>query len=57
VIGFMGEGLANGRIAERLFISKRTVETHVSSIMRKLGASTRAELIAAAAPRGATGVA
>jgi DNA-binding NarL/FixJ family response regulator len=51
VVGFIADGLSNGRIAERLYISKRTVETHVSSIMRKLGASSRAELIAQAVRR------
>jgi DNA-binding NarL/FixJ family response regulator len=51
VVTLIAEGLANGRIAERLYISKRTVETHASSIMRKLGVSSRAELIAQAARR------
>lgn len=40
------EGRTNEQIAERLFISKRTVEHHVSSILEKLGASSRAEAVA-----------
>lgn len=37
----VAEGLPNRGIAERLVISERTVESHVSSIFRKLGVSTR----------------
>jgi DNA-binding CsgD family transcriptional regulator len=39
-------GLSNRAIADALFMSVRTVEGHVSRILRKLGARTRAELIA-----------
>jgi DNA-binding NarL/FixJ family response regulator len=51
VLTLVGDGLANADIARRLFISKRTVETHVSHLLRKLGASTRLELVALAARR------
>ncbi len=37
----VSEGLSNRAVAERLVISERTVETHVSSIFRKLGVSSR----------------
>ncbi|NKY24430.1 helix-turn-helix transcriptional regulator [Cellulomonas denverensis] len=38
------EGLPNRMIAERLFLSVRTVENHMSRALRKLGLSTRADL-------------
>ena len=44
VARLVAEGLTNPKIGERLFISKRTVESHVSSLMRKLSASNRVEL-------------
>ena len=37
------EGLDNGAIANRLFISTHTVRTHVGNVLRKLGAHSRAE--------------
>ena len=43
--------LTNPQIGERLFISKRTVQTHLSHIFTKLGLSSRVELAAAASQR------
>jgi DNA-binding NarL/FixJ family response regulator len=43
VLGLMAEGLTNVGIAKRLFLTNRTVETHVSSILNKLGIQTTAE--------------
>ena len=43
----VAEGLSNPQIAARMFISRRTVTTHLTSIFRKLGISARAELAAA----------
>ncbi|AEF41284.1 LuxR C-terminal-related transcriptional regulator [Hoyosella subflava] len=48
VLHLVSEGFTNDEIADRLFLSKRTVEHHISSIFRKLGVSSRAEAIAAA---------
>jgi DNA-binding NarL/FixJ family response regulator/GNAT superfamily N-acetyltransferase len=41
-------GFTDREIAARLFIAVRTVDTHVSSILRKLGARNRVELVAIA---------
>jgi two-component system, NarL family, response regulator LiaR len=43
VLELMVEGLTNTEIADRLVVSLSTVKTHVSSIIAKLGASTRTE--------------
>lgn len=49
VLSALGEHLTNAEIASRLHISVRTVESHVSSLMRKLAASGRRELATRAA--------
>ena len=42
----MAEGWTNRQIATRLFISEKTVETHVSHILAKVGVQTRTGLAA-----------
>src|ERR1700722_4122060 len=51
VLNALGEHLTNAQIAQKLHISVRTVESHVSSLLRKLGAADRREMaLRASAP-------
>ncbi|HEY6760569.1 MAG TPA: AAA family ATPase [Baekduia sp.] len=52
VLGLVAEGLRNAQIAERLFLSERTVGHHVSAILRKLDAGSRGQAVAAATRLG-----
>ena len=45
VLRLIALGHTNNEIAEQLFLSVRTVETHRARIQQKLGSSTRAELV------------
>lgn len=47
VAALVVEGLTHREIGSRLYISAKTVEHHVARIRQKLGASTRAEMLAA----------
>jgi DNA-binding CsgD family transcriptional regulator len=51
----VAQGLSNSEIARRLFISKRTAETHVDHIKNKMGFTTRAQLVAWVLGRGRGG--
>lgn len=44
IANLLSEGKTNGEIAEKLFISQKTVETHVYNIFRKVGVSNRVQL-------------
>jgi predicted ATPase/DNA-binding CsgD family transcriptional regulator len=46
VAALVAEGLTNRAIAERLFLSERTVEGHVAHVLNKLGFSTRSQVAA-----------
>ena len=52
VLKLAAEGCTNNEIAERLFISPRTAETHRANLMKKLGLSNHTELIRYAIRRG-----
>jgi len=52
VLRLLGSGETNHEIAVRLFISPRTVQSHVANILAKLGASTRAAAVSLAAQEG-----
>jgi predicted ATPase/class 3 adenylate cyclase/DNA-binding CsgD family transcriptional regulator len=52
VVELVAQGLSNPQIGERLFVSRKTVTTHLSHVFAKLGMTSRAELSAEAARRG-----
>jgi DNA-binding CsgD family transcriptional regulator len=49
VAHLVAQGLSNPDVAARLFLSRNTVQTHVSHILAKLGARSRVEIIRLAA--------
>jgi PAS domain S-box-containing protein len=51
-VRLVAAGLTEGAIAEALYISPLTVHTHLRNAMRKVGAHTRAHLVAIALRRG-----
>jgi DNA-binding CsgD family transcriptional regulator len=52
ILKLLGQHLSNSSIGERLFVSPKTVEHHVSAILGKLGVSTRDEAVVEARDRG-----
>jgi DNA-binding CsgD family transcriptional regulator len=55
IAAFVEEGLSNPDIAARLMLSRRTVATHVSHILKKLNVTTRTDIARESALRAATG--
>jgi predicted ATPase/class 3 adenylate cyclase/DNA-binding CsgD family transcriptional regulator len=52
VVRLVSEGLGNNDIATRLFVSPRTVQTHLTHVYTKLGLSSRVQLVQEAARHG-----
>lgn len=51
VVALVAEGLSNPQIGERLFMSRKTVATHLTHIYAKVGVTNRSELAVAATRR------
>jgi DNA-binding NarL/FixJ family response regulator len=51
-MALVAEGLANGEIARKLYMSPATVRAHVSRAMTKLGVRDRAQLVVLAYETG-----
>jgi DNA-binding CsgD family transcriptional regulator len=54
IAGLIAQGGSNRAMAESLVLSERTVEDHVSGILRKLGFNSRAQIATWATQRGLT---
>ena len=52
VLGLVAEGLTDQEVAQRLFLSPRTVGRHLGSVYRKLGVGSRTAATRAAAEQG-----
>ncbi|WP_283214712.1 response regulator [Paenibacillus sp. HWE-109] len=52
VLGLIAKGFSNKEIGEQLIISVKTVESHKSNVMEKLGLKTRPELVKFAVKKG-----
>jgi DNA-binding NarL/FixJ family response regulator len=52
VVRLLAEGMTNAEIAADLFVSVRTVDSHVAAALQKLGTRTRREAAARAAHLG-----
>jgi DNA-binding NarL/FixJ family response regulator len=52
ILSLLTQGLSNTEIADRLARSEKTVEHHVSAVLRKLDARSRGEAVAAAGRLG-----
>ncbi|MBX5461413.1 MAG: response regulator transcription factor [Steroidobacteraceae bacterium] len=52
VLALIAEGRTNAQLAQRLHVSPKTADHHVSAVLRKLGVRSRAEAVARAFPLG-----
>ena len=52
MLRLVAQGQTNNAIADALFIAPSTVKTHVASLLAKLDAETRTQLVILAAERG-----
>lgn len=52
VLQLAAEGLSNAEVAEKLFISPRTAETHRTNLLRKLGLQNQTDLVRFAIRKG-----
>ena len=43
ILDLIGEGLTNRQIAERMFLAEKTVKNYVSSMLAKLGLTSRTQ--------------
>jgi DNA-binding NarL/FixJ family response regulator len=55
IVHLIAAGASNPEIAQRLFLSRKTVERHVSNALKKVGARNRAELATKVAEREVEG--
>jgi DNA-binding NarL/FixJ family response regulator len=53
VLALVADRLTNTQVAERLYLSTRTVETHVTSLLAKTGTTSRTDLVTFAASNSA----
>jgi DNA-binding CsgD family transcriptional regulator len=56
VVALLADGHSNQTIASRLYVSRRTVESHLGRVYAKLGFVSRSQLVAAAARRAQIGL-
>jgi DNA-binding NarL/FixJ family response regulator len=56
IVRLVAQGLRNGEVAKKLFISEETVKTHLNNIFRKLDLRDRVELTLYAVRVGLIGV-